>query len=63
MRPSRQPQKNRDCPTQKLRLPDHKAAVSRLQMLQWNHPTREYLPVRVYECEFCKGWHLTSKER
>lgn len=26
-------------------------------------PRGKYVPVRVYECPYCKGWHLTHQNR
>lgn len=46
----------------KVRYRDHAQAVKALQRLK-NTSTRSVIPVRVYECPRCGGYHLTSKER
>lgn len=57
------PKGDRSCPTQKLRLPDHSAAVFKMRSLRYNHPDREYVPIRAYKCDLCDGWHISSKEQ
>lgn len=57
------PKGDRNCPTQKLRLPDKDAAIYKMRSLRHSHPDRLYVPVRTYYCDLCKGWHLTSKEK
>lgn len=47
--------------TGKRRYRDHEEAVGSLQKIG-NNSTREVVPVRAYECDFCDGWHVTSQE-
>ena len=52
------------CKTGKRRFPDEEAAKVALvasraaQALRRSTKRREE---RVYQCEFCRGWHLTSQ--
>jgi predicted Zn-ribbon and HTH transcriptional regulator len=50
----------------KVRHRDKKTALQSLRRLQnlASTPANEgrVLPVRVYKCEHCKGWHLTSEK-
>ncbi len=54
--------RRRYCKCGKLRLPDKSAAI------QIKHhflvtSEREVIPQRAYNCQVCRGWHLTSKTR
>jgi hypothetical protein len=53
----------RTCNTQpdKIRYKDHASAAYAAASVRENNPTRDQLPVRVYEC-VCGGWHMTSQE-
>lgn len=44
----------------KVRSRSHAEAVARLHHLI-TYSQRERVPQRVYECDRCKGWHLTSQ--
>lgn len=54
----------RACSCRKLRYPDHRAAVRALhsavsaRSLNPGSCRRER---RIYNCDLCTGWHLTSK--
>lgn len=46
----------------KRRYRDHAQAVEALHhLLQCSR--REKLPIRVYACDVCSGWHMTSMPR
>lgn len=47
--------------THKVRYPDLLAAKMALATIRKHDSTREDIPVRAYQCEFCKGAHLTSQ--
>lgn len=51
--------RRRPCRTGKARYPDHQAALGALRRIQRRN-TREVVPVRIYDCALCRGWHLTS---
>lgn len=51
--------KGRRCPSGKTRFRDHESAARALR----RPSSRSVVPVRVYLCPQCKGWHLTSKAR
>lgn len=51
--------RKKDCPSGKVRYTDHKEAVAHLRWIN-NVSTADKTPCRVYECEYCNGWHLTS---
>lgn len=46
----------------KRRYPNHQAAAQDLERIR-DASTRHHLPHRVYHCEICSGYHLTSQER
>jgi hypothetical protein len=46
----------------KRRYPDKRAAERAKRTIVNGHPERDELPLRTYECDQCKGWHLTSWE-
>lgn len=46
----------------KRRYPNHDAAVQSLERIR-DSSEREHLPQRVYRCERCSGWHMTSQDR
>ena len=45
----------------KVRYRDHAEATRVLQNIRTKGDARETMPCRAYECDRCKGWHLTSK--
>jgi hypothetical protein len=48
----------------KLRYPDHRAVVSALHSAvsaRSSNPDSCLRERRVYNCDLCAGWHLTSK--
>lgn len=45
--------------TNKTRFPDEDHANKRMNAIQ-RHPNKQ-VPTRVYQCEFCRGWHLTKR--
>ena len=49
------------CKTRKVRYRDHTSAAMALRVLR-ERSNHDKIPVRVYECPICKGWHLTSKD-
>lgn len=51
----------KQCPSRKRRFHDHEEAVKMLRTIQQRNQ-RERTPVRVYECNVCKGWHLTAQK-
>lgn len=55
---------NGKCPrTGKVRWKDHASAARAMNKIRHEHPEREELPVRVYQCvPGCRGWHLTHEE-
>ncbi|MNK29182.1 hypothetical protein D3C87_475730 [compost metagenome] len=46
----------------KKRYPNHGAAAQHLDRIR-DESHRHHLPQRVYHCERCSGYHLTSQER
>lgn len=61
MSPKRSPtQRARACG--KIRFRSQDEALRALHYLQ-TRSTREKVPVRVYQCDGCKGWHQTSQRR
>lgn len=61
-------QRNRrgGCKSRKIRYPDRssaKVAMGKVRYQQDKGLQRQKAPVRYYECEWCSGWHLTSKRR
>ncbi|MFJ6508610.1 hypothetical protein [Streptomyces sp. NPDC091879] len=47
----------------KRRFPDRVSALLDMQRIQRKKDsTREFLPVRVYECPRCHGFHMTHQE-
>lgn len=46
----------------KRRYPNHDAAMQDLDRIR-DASTRNHLPGRVYRCERCSGYHLTSQAR
>lgn len=47
--------------TRKRRFRDHFEAIKALHRLQ-ERSTRDTVQQRVYECDACEGWHLTSQK-
>lgn len=47
--------------TRKRRFRDHFETIKALHRLQ-ERSTRDTVPQRVYECDACEGWHLTSQK-
>jgi uncharacterized protein YlaI len=47
---------------EKETFPSEKSATKRLRAI-WNMPGRGKKPIRHYQCEKCKKYHLTSKPR
>lgn len=45
----------------KRRFHDKTQAVSALHTIASRGARRERMPVRAYQCDFCKGWYLTSE--
>ncbi|MDA2805722.1 hypothetical protein [Nocardiopsis suaedae] len=54
------PSRPRACRT-KRRFPTQQAAAARLAEIAAAPRTR-VIPHRAYPCEWCSGWHLSSKE-
>lgn len=51
------------CRTQKVRYRDEKSAIAAMRWIVGHFTGEsEVVPARVYECEFCHGWHLTSQD-
>jgi hypothetical protein len=50
----------RDCPTGKVRYSSEASSSRALRTIQ-RRSQEAVVPVRVYECESCEGWHLTSQ--
>lgn len=48
--------------TTKIRYRDEAEAKAALRTIQAKGEQREQTPNRVYECEFCNGWHMTHKQ-
>lgn len=51
------------CPSKKIRFPDMAAAaeeMERVRALRAADPTTEKIERRIYPCESCAGWHMTS---
>lgn len=47
----------------KKRYPDKRAAERAKHYIQSNYRDSDRsIPVRTYECDQCRGWHLTSWE-
>ena len=52
----------KNCPrTGKRRFHDHAEAIKALKLTK-SKTERATVPLRVYECPLCKGWHFTSQE-
>lgn len=51
----------RKCRTKKVRYRDEKSAILAMRWAN-DRLQGDVMPSRVYECEFCHGWHLTSQE-
>jgi len=49
-------------PCLKARYRDHRRALEALRSLQKNSE-RETVPVRVYFCGRCSGYHMTSRKQ
>ncbi len=50
------------CPkTGKVRFRDELSAKTSMSHVA-EMSDRERVPVRVYQCEFCLDWHMTSRE-
>lgn len=50
------------CPrTGKKRYPNEQMANNQLNLIK-KHSTRNQIPTRTYECEFCHGYHLTKRD-
>lgn len=60
-RPARKRNRDRDCESGKRRYRDQAEAIGAIHLFQ-HHSTRETIPVRAYECQWCQGWHTTSWE-
>lgn len=54
--------KDKNCITGKTRYRDRKSATYVMRSMH-NEPSRTTTPQRVYECQHCDGWHLTSQDR
>lgn len=48
--------------TGKIRYPNYDEGHKHLTKIRNRKSYRDKLPVRVYHCEFCDGWHHTSKQ-
>ena len=46
------------CHKQRFRTTE--SAVAELERIA-HHASHAYIPVRAYRCEWCGGWHLTSR--
>lgn len=56
----RRKRRNR-CRSGKTRFRSQSEAIHSLHRFQ-KTSVREVVPKRVYQCEFCNGWHLTSED-
>lgn len=56
----RKPHRQQSCG--KARYRDHQEAVTALRNVRAKSE-RGRVPVRVYECGKCGGWHMTGQER
>lgn len=45
---------------EKQRYRDVCVALTELERIG-RHASHAYVPIRAYQCEWCGGWHLTSK--
>lgn len=46
----------------KKRYRSHREAVKALHLISTKGDERQKMPRRVYECDNCHGYHLTSQE-
>lgn len=46
----------------KVRYSSRKQALNAMNVLRRPASPTRSVPVRVYRCEHCAGWHLTSRE-
>jgi hypothetical protein len=46
----------------KRRYHDLAQAKEAIKTIQYHHPNSSDLPTRAYECDHCKGAHITSQE-
>lgn len=53
--------KDYSCPTGKTRYHDPKQAKKSVHTLS-NNSMRDSVPYRSYQCEYCNGYHLSSRE-
>lgn len=53
--------KDRSCISGKMRYRSKPEAIRALHLIQ-NSSRADKIPQRAYECEACKGWHLTSSK-
>ena len=51
--------KKDNCPSGKIRYHDQEQAIAALHKIL-SKDTRKHHPNRVYECQDCSGYHLTS---
>lgn len=47
----------------KVRYRDHGEAITALRTIRSRDDSRDRVPVRVYECHACGGWHMTAQVR
>jgi hypothetical protein len=50
------------CRSGKVRWKDHSSAARAMKLIHAQSVTGRQLPIRVYQCPTCRGWHLTSEE-
>lgn len=48
------------CGSGKKRFRDHQSAVHALRRIKGGS-SRDRVPAKAYECDWCGGWHLTSR--
>lgn len=47
------------CPSGKICLNSKKQAEDKMASY-WRTPRRGKMPIRVYKCDLCNNWHMTS---